>query len=96
MTLWTEEDTAPLLRHPGLWAFSDSNDDVLYPIVAFRKRFLDVRVFQTTSPAEPRWKEWTKQRRVRLYTMDLPSIEEIEDVAYVTFVVVAQQSESRS
>ena len=51
------------------------NDDT------FRNNVPDVRVFQTTSPAKSRLKEWTKQCDVDLYMMNLPSIEEVEDVA---------------
>ena len=81
MTLCKEEETAPLLRHPGIWTLSESNVDVLYPIIAFQNTIPDVRVFHMTSPAQSRWKEWIKQCKVRLYTMDLPSVNEIEDVA---------------
>ena len=52
----------------------------------------NVRIFQTTAPATERWKDWTKQRGIRLYTMDVPSIEEVEDLAYVVSIVAAQSS----
>ena len=81
VTVHKSRERAPLLRYPRIWAFSDSNADVLHPIITFRDNVPDVRVFQTTSPAKSRWKEWTKRCDVDLYTMNLPSIEEVEDVA---------------
>ena len=70
----------PLNAYPQIWSFSDSNDVVLNPLSAFRSPF-NVRVFQTTSPAEERWKEWTKQCwGVDLYIMDVPSTEEVKDL----------------
>ncbi|KAI9463500.1 hypothetical protein HD554DRAFT_2175595 [Boletus coccyginus] len=72
----------PLTSHPGIWAFSDSNEYVLAPTVAFTKT-LGVRTFQTTFPDRKRYKEWTKETGVRLYFMDLWSTEEIKDLAFI-------------
>ena len=73
-------EIAPLLSHPGTWAFSNSNNIVLEPTITFQGSLPYIRVFQTTSPVQPHWKEWTNQCEISLYTMNLPSIEEVEDV----------------
>jgi hypothetical protein len=77
---------------PDLWAFSDSRLSVQIPTSAFLDT-LGVWVFQTTSPAEKRWKNWTKERQVQLYIMDLWSVEEIRDLVYVVLVIAAQLSD---
>lgn len=72
----------PLRFHKGIWALSDSNEGVTIPAFALRKT-PDVHVFQTTSPKRERWKEWTKQRGIMRYIMNLWSDEEISALAYV-------------
>lgn len=74
----------PLRSHKGIWTFSDSNADVTIPAVAFRTT-PDVHVFQTTSPKVIRWKEWTKQKGVMRYIMNVWSNEEIAALACVFY-----------
>ena len=81
ITVHDSTEIVPLLGHSGTWAFFDSNNIVLEPTTAFQGPPPYIRVFQTTSPAQSRWKEWTKQHEIGLYIMNLPSIEEVEDVA---------------
>lgn len=77
---------------PGLWAFSDSTYWAEVPTSAFATT-PGVRVFQTASPAEKRWKRWTRERKIKLYVMDLWTVDEIEDLMYVALVIAAQLSD---
>lgn len=80
-------DVELLTQHiPAIWSFSDSNHLTEIPTTAFMDT-PGVRVFQTTSPAEKRWKSWTKEKNIDLYIMDVPSGEEITDFAYAGLLV---------
>ena len=74
----------PLRSYQGIWAFSDSSPYVNVPAVAFLNA--DVKVFQTTSPKISRWKEWTKQKMIRCYIIDVWPPEEISALACVKFI----------
>ncbi|KAI9463495.1 hypothetical protein HD554DRAFT_1319597 [Boletus coccyginus] len=84
-------DVDPLTSHPGIWAFSDSNDLVLVPTAAFTKT-LGIRTFQTASPGKKRNKDWTKEAGVRLYFMDLWPTEEINDLAFISGLDISHAS----
>lgn len=79
---------------PGLWAFSDSNPITLIPTTAFTSAF-GARIFQTAPPTLRHQNYWMEKSQIMPYIMDLWSVEEIEDLAYVTFVasVAAQLSD---
>ncbi|KAG9310138.1 hypothetical protein JVU11DRAFT_9753 [Chiua virens] len=82
VTLHRSWDTDPLERHPGIWAFSDSDTAVVFPTAAFRHG-LGVRTFQVTSPQQVRYKEWTKQSEISHYIMDIPSAKDIQHLSLV-------------
>jgi len=73
-------------RHPfppGTWALADSNAVVSQPCGAFLHSTIDVLVVQTTSPKLMRWKEWSKQRRARMFVMDWITRDEMAALGYV-------------
>jgi len=59
---------------------SDSTVLAPIPTPAFLSASPDLRIFQAASPNPIRWKQWTKERDVILYIMDLWSVEDIEDL----------------
>ncbi|KAH7885728.1 hypothetical protein F5I97DRAFT_1144127 [Phlebopus sp. FC_14] len=79
---YTEDDIGPLRPLPGVWALSDSNQANFLPFSA-ATMFPMVRVFQATSPATRRWKEWTKQSNIDLYIMDVWRSEELAGLAAI-------------
>ncbi|KAI9462576.1 hypothetical protein HD554DRAFT_1450554 [Boletus coccyginus] len=68
---------------PDIWAFSDSTALAPIPSPAFLAT-PHLRIFQTASPDPKRWKRWTVERQVELYIMDLWSVEEIEDLIFIS------------
>ncbi|KAF8556317.1 hypothetical protein OG21DRAFT_1483234 [Imleria badia] len=77
VSLHRDTDLGPLIS--GLWAFSNSDNIIEIPTAAFT-RTPGVRTFQVASTRQ-QYREWSKECKVRLYVMDLWSIEEIEDLA---------------
>ncbi|KAI9462574.1 hypothetical protein HD554DRAFT_2175900 [Boletus coccyginus] len=68
---------------PDIWAFSDSTASAPIPSTAFLAT-PNLRIFQTASPDPKNWKRWTKEMQVKLYIMDLWSVEEIEDLIFIS------------
>lgn len=74
-------DSRTLDKFPNLWALTDSNAHVEGPSGIFLGTPDEIRVIQTTSPKEARWKEWSKQTQASGYVMDIWSAKEIHDLS---------------
>ncbi|KAI9462558.1 hypothetical protein HD554DRAFT_2316305 [Boletus coccyginus] len=68
---------------PDIWPFSDSTVVTPIPTPAFLVAPY-LRVFQTIYPAQSCWRHWTKERQVKLYIMDLWTVEEIKDLVFIS------------
>ena len=66
--------------HEKLWALSDSNHRTLQPCRSFQMFSEEYHAFviQTTSPAEDRWKAWSKECYVALFVMECYTKKEAE------------------
>ena len=75
-------DRMSLYGFTSLWALTDSNAHVQIPCDVFLSP-AHIRVIQTTSPREHRWKVWSKHADAVGYVMDIWSMKEISDLASV-------------
>ncbi|KAG9310264.1 hypothetical protein JVU11DRAFT_9382 [Chiua virens] len=72
----------PLANAPTfLWALCDSNHNVQQPAGIFYGKWDKIRIIQTTSPQESRWKAWKKQQGAEIYVMDIWSEDELRNLA---------------
>lgn len=75
-----DADTTPFLSMPkGTWALTDSHTSFDIPCPAFLTSCASsrARIIQTTSPKEDNWSRWSKNHYVRIFWMDVVTLDEL-------------------